>query len=423
MTHRLRGISALVRRGQWQSALVALLCASLFLTAASLYSLHQFAVNTNDLVARSVAFSGEPALRFRDIEAMREIATEMAHRENLAEISVTDAQGQLWLRYESDKTGPIDAIARYTDRIFLRKAAVADIASNGFVLGTVSLRSDGRLLLRYLSLVVLALLLCVGATTVAVLAISYRLSRAIVAPVKDLTGLTRAVRISRSYDRRASSTAVREFNDLADDFNSLLSELQTQQAKVAARHTDLQAANESLRHASQHDGLTGLANRVYLAEYLNELLPRYKQQGLRAAALFVDVDKFKSVNDLHGHEAGDVLLIELARRLLASVRASDFVARLGGDEFIVILSPLGDAQEIDSCVQRIHEALQPALTLKDGTLLSISVTIGAALYPEHAQNLDELIRSADAAMYSAKTRRRGSFAAFQRNLHEDNLSS
>lgn len=415
MTPTLRGISSLVRQGQWQSALVALLCASLFMTAASLYSLHQFANNTNDLVARSVAFAGEPALRFRDVEAMREIAIDMAHRENLSEISVTDAHGNLWLRHERERTGLIDALARYIDRLFLSQAAVANVASDGQVLGQVSLRSDGHMLLRYLGLVLLSLLLCFGATAVAVLAISQRLSRAIVEPVKDLAGLTRELRTTRSYDRRASSTTVREFNDLADDFNSLLSELQAQQARIAARHTDLQTANESLRHASRHDGLTGLANRAYLVEHLGALLNQCKQQHQRAAALFVDVDKFKAVNDQHGHEAGDALLMALANRLLASVRASDFVSRLGGDEFIVVLSPLTDMREVDACVMRIQEALAPSLTLNDGTELNMSVTIGAAVYPDHAQNIDELIRSADAAMYTAKTHRRGSFAAFRRN--------
>ena len=415
MTLTPKGISALVRQGQWQSALVALLCASLFMTLASLYSVHQFAKNTIDLVARSVAFAGEPAVRFKDMDAMREIATEVTDREQLSEISVTDSSGVLLLRYETNKSSLIDALARYTDRLFLSQPAIANIASEGKVFGQVSLRSDGHMLLRYLSLVGLALILCFVATAVAVLSVSHRLSRAIVEPVKDLTTLTRAVRISRTYDRRASSTAVREFNDLADDFNGLLSELQVQQARIAARHTDLKTVNESLRHASRHDGLTGLANRAYLVEHLTELLAKCKQQGLRAAALFVDVDKFKAVNDQYGHEAGDALLIELARRLLSSVRTSDFVSRLGGDEFIVVLSPLVDMQEVDHCVQRIHNALTPVLVLKGGTELNISITIGAAIYPDHAHNIDELIRSADAAMYSAKSLSRGSFAAFHNN--------
>ena len=330
MSTKLRGISALVRRGQWQTALVALICASLLMSIASLYSLHRFANNANEQVARLLAFAGEPAAVFKDEDAMRDVVLQIASREQLAEVNVLDRDGRLWVRHVKEASGLLDSMARATDRLFLPEPARAALESNGMRIGEVVLRSDGHFLMRYFGLVLLALGACVVITAVAVVAVSRRLSTAIVDPVRDLATLTRVVRTSRSFQLRAGNTSVIEFNDLADDFNNLLSELQAQQVKIAARHTDLQNANDSLRHTSRHDGLTQLPNRAYLVEHLNAVISRCLQDDTRAAALFVDVDKFKAVNDQHGHEAGDELLRELARRLLASVRASDFVARLGG---------------------------------------------------------------------------------------------
>lgn len=406
-TRPVRSVARLVRLGQWRSAGVALACAGLFMSAASLYSLQQYARHALTMAAHSLAFAGEPAIRFRDLEALRELAEQLAEREQLASVTVLDARGQRLLRVERPGQAAFDGLARHVAELFMPQAVTAPVAGGGVGtgdLGEVQLRSDGRVLLGDLSLLLLALLGCVAVTSLAVLAVSRHLTALIVQPLRAMVELTRAVRTSRSFDRRAQATPVQELNALADDFNALLVELQRQQRRVAARHNDLRRSNESLRHASLHDALTGLPNRSHLFEHLAAVFQRCQRQGGQAAVLFIDVDRFKQVNDTLGHAVGDALLVELAQRLQSAVRESDFVARHGGDEFLAVLFPVGDEAEVRQCVDRLRAALARPLRLDSGQTLPLSVSIGTALFPDQGTSVDELVRSADAAMYRDKMR-------------------
>ncbi|RUP25020.1 MAG: sensor domain-containing diguanylate cyclase [Curvibacter sp.] len=400
-------VAHLVRMGQWRSAGVALACAGLFMSAASLYSLHQSMRHALVMAAHSLAFAAEPAIRFRDLEALRELAEQLAEREQLAWVNVVDAQGQRLLKVERPGQTPFDGLARQVADLFMPQVVTAAVqggrAGSGG-LGEVQLRSDGRALLDELSLLLLALLGCVAVTALVVLVVSRRLTAVIVQPLRAMVELTRAVRISRSFERRAQATPVQELNALADDFNALLVALQRQQRRVAARHNDLRRSNESLRHASLHDALTGLPNRSHLFAHLAEVFERCQRQGVQAAVLFIDVDRFKQVNDTLGHAVGDALLVELAHRLQSAVRESDFVARHGGDEFLAVLFPVGDEAEVRLCVDRLRRALVQPLRLDNGQTLPMSVSIGTALFPAQGRSVDELVRSADAAMYRDKVR-------------------
>lgn len=405
-----RSVARLVRLGQWRSAGVALACAGLFMSAASLYSLQQYARHALAMAAHSLAFAAEPAIRFRDLEALRELAEQLAEREQLASVTVLDARGQRLLQVERRSQGAFDGLAQRVANFFLPKPETAPVEGGGpgaGGLGEVQLRSDGRVLLGDLGLLLLALLGCVAVTALAVLAVSRRLTALIVQPLRAMVELTRAVRTSRSFDRRAQATPVLELNALADDFNALLAELQRQQRRIAARHNDLRSSNASLRHASLHDALTGLPNRSHLFEHLAAVFERCQRQGLQAAVLFIDVDRFKQVNDTLGHAVGDALLVELAQRLQSALRESDFVARHGGDEFLAVLFPVGDEAEVGQCVDRLRAALAQPLRLDSGHGLPLSVSIGTALFPAQGSSVDELVRAADAAMYRDKVRHPG----------------
>lgn len=146
-------IAALVRHGQWQSAWVALICASVFMTAASLYSLHQFASQSAELAARSLAFASEPAVRFKDMEAMREMAAQLADSEQMAEVAVFDKSGRLWMSYQRAPSGALGPLAEAIDRLFFPEPVRAKIGADSQFQGMISLRSDGRVLMRYLLLV------------------------------------------------------------------------------------------------------------------------------------------------------------------------------------------------------------------------------------------------------------------------------
>lgn len=152
-----------------------------------------------------------------------------------------------------------------------------------------------------------------------------------------------------------------------------------------------------------HDPLTQLPNRIYLNEHLASLLALARRQGSSVAILFIDLDKFKEVNDAQGHQAGDDLLREMALRLRSAVRQSDFVARIGGDEFLVVLTDIAGTQDVARVADTMLETMSMTITAPGRSIL-VSPSIGISQFPDHGGTADELIRHADTAMYQAKTR-------------------
>ncbi|MFO1338392.1 MAG: EAL domain-containing protein [Burkholderiaceae bacterium] len=170
--------------------------------------------------------------------------------------------------------------------------------------------------------------------------------------------------------------------------------------------TPIKDAEARLRHLAHHDLLTGLPNRLLFANALQLSIARAARQRQRLALLFIDLDRFKYVNDSLGHAAGDQLLIEIGQRLKATVRAEDAVARLGGDEFTVVVEEAGSADSVAALARKIIEALSAPVTLA-GREIAVSASVGIALFPEDADNVDNLCKAADSAMYRAKEHGRG----------------
>jgi diguanylate cyclase (GGDEF)-like protein len=166
--------------------------------------------------------------------------------------------------------------------------------------------------------------------------------------------------------------------------------------------TALEASRAAFEVEATHDAMTGLANRKLFYDRLRQALLHARRYNGKVGVLFVDLDNFKTVNDLYGHHVGDALLAEVAQRLVASVRESDTVARAGGDEFLVMLGELGGREDCQAAVEKIETALASKARLH-GVELLISASIGQALYPEDGVTEDELIRAADTSMYRIKT--------------------
>jgi diguanylate cyclase (GGDEF)-like protein len=406
------GVAALVRHAQWRVTIFSLLAIALLMAVIGLYELREYETRSMDLVARSLAFAGEPAVRFADKPAMRELIDQFAAQAQIAQVAVYDRDGTQWLRYERASTGPVDDLARGFEHWVIDEPATATMGEGPLLLGRVALRSDGRSLLRYMIWTGLALLLSMTLTAIAVYIYSRRVASWLAQPINALASLTREVRNSRSFEHRAEPSRVLEIDGLADDFNSLLSELQHQQTQLEAQHDRLRLANESLKKASRHDPLTGLPNRGYLGEHLSEVIERARRRSAQVGLVFIDMDRFKEINDRHGHAAGDALLVELSTRLRCAIRDSDFVARLGGDEFVIVTSPQVDILEVDLLTERIHAALDRPVKLPDGQEVCVSITMGMAIFPQHAETAAGLIRAADQAMYRAKAMGRGSFATY-----------
>ena len=175
--------------------------------------------------------------------------------------------------------------------------------------------------------------------------------------------------------------------------------------------TQLLERHQQLDHLAHHDQLTGLPNRLYLAAHLPGDIEEAKKAGSMLAVLFLDLDRFKHINDSRGHETGDKLLKTVAQRVRSTVRTQDVVVRMGGDEFVVILKGVQQTGQVSETAERINQALGAPMVV-DGRTLVTTVSIGVALYPHDGLDMGELLRHSDTAMYQAKDRGRNNFQVF-----------
>jgi diguanylate cyclase (GGDEF)-like protein len=164
------------------------------------------------------------------------------------------------------------------------------------------------------------------------------------------------------------------------------------------------------RHAALHDILTGLPNRALFNDRLEHGFAQARRHGWSIAVMFLDLDKFKDINDAHGHDAGDAVLKAVARRLGENARGDDTVSRLGGDEFLYLLTEIRDEKNIAAVVEKILGAVQAPLEVAVGgrdVSLSIRASIGISIFPRDGTTVEALITGADRAMYRAKQEKSG----------------
>ena len=200
----------------------------------------------------------------------------------------------------------------------------------------------------------------------------------------------------------------------------LISHLSRTQANNARLIEEIGDEKEAAYRLATHDKLTGLPNRMLFAEVANRYVGRAQRQRGRFAVMFVDLDRFKPINDTYGHKAGDQVLIEIARRLQDCMRQADVVSRYGGDEFVALVSDLRAGQDASGIAEKIIESLsQPLVGIVD-TDLKVTPSIGISFYPDDADSIDSLVRQADAAMYQAKGSGRATYAFADPALNRQN---
>jgi diguanylate cyclase (GGDEF)-like protein len=185
--------------------------------------------------------------------------------------------------------------------------------------------------------------------------------------------------------------------------------------------TEKKQSEETIWQQANFDPLTDLPNRRMFQDRLEHEIKKTHREKSPLALMFIDLDKFKEVNDTLGHDKGDILLIEAARRIAQCVRETDTVARLGGDEFTVILSELEDTNSVERIAQAIMDALVAPFQL-DEDVAFVSASIGITLYPNDATNLEMLMSNADQAMYASKSAGRNRFSYFTQSLQEAALN-
>lgn len=180
-----------------------------------------------------------------------------------------------------------------------------------------------------------------------------------------------------------------------------------------------QEAQDTIRHQAHYDTLTNLPNRFLVLDRLERRIVEAQRNNEKCAVIFLDLDDFKKINDTMGHDVGDQLLIEAARRLSNSVRSRDTVGRLGGDEFVIILDELKDNAYVHAIVENMIRQLRTIYKIDSRELL-VTVSIGISIYPGNGDNSIELLRNADSAMYHSKKLGRNTFSYFTNSMNYDN---
>lgn len=192
------------------------------------------------------------------------------------------------------------------------------------------------------------------------------------------------------YAAMMTISAVQDIHGITQNYVNLFTDI-----------TPLKEHQRQLEYIAHYDALTGLPNRVLLADRLKQAMARSHRNGRSLAVLYLDLDGFKTVNDQHGHDTGDQLLVNISHRLKEVLREGDTLARIGGDEFVVVMVDLERPQDYEAVLNRLLSVAAEPVTLNQHLLL-VSASIGATLYPQDDADADQLLRHADQAMYLAK---------------------
>jgi diguanylate cyclase (GGDEF)-like protein len=382
------------------------------------------------IMADMIAANSTAALLFRDSPAAVETLGFLDSQDNIQVGVIYDINHSPFASYHKKGiTIELPEPAGQTQNIMFWEDYVevfADIDYAGEQIGIIYLRSDmqainDRLAL-FFGIVVIVLL---GSLLVA-FALNERMQYIITAPLLRLSAIARQISIERNYSLRATGDSRDELGTLTNDFNTMLDEIemrdkqlkQTQgelEDRVVKRTRELEITNKKLasakqqaesvamrmQHQAQHDALTGLPNRSLLNDRIQIELSHARREETTLAVLFLDLDRFKIINDSLGHATGDQLLCVVARRLKKCLREGDTVARLGGDEFMVLLpriSTVADAGQIGNKI--IDELARPVSC--NGHKLHITTSVGISIYPYDGSDANTLVKNADISMYRAK---------------------
>ena len=296
----------------------------------------------------------------------------------------------------------------------------------GELIGYIYLRSDMKAvherLVWFLGIVAIVLLASLLVTFI----LSAQLQRIITDPLLRLSAIARQVSTEKNYSVRVVGGGKDELGNLINDFNTMLDEMQSRdnelnehrqklEERVAQRTRELESANSQLEFSKEqaesvanrmeyhahHDALTGLPNRILLNDRITRELAHARRQQTSAALLFLDLDRFKIINDSLGHAVGDQLLRVISRRLNNCVREEDTVARLGGDEFMVLLPRISGSADAGRIAKKIIECLVDPISC-NGHELHITTSIGISIFPYDGTDAETLIKHADISMYRAK---------------------
>ena len=409
---------------------VSLLLASVAFITSDRINSQQTTSNNLRTMAEIIAANSSAALLFGDARAAQETLGFLNAQQHIQAAAIYGMDETVFASYRKpgiaiefpDSNIQTETILFWVNHVEL----FTHINYEGEQIGIVYLRSDMKAihdrLVWFLGIVAAVLLMSMLVTFV----LSTRLQRIITDPLLRLSAIARQVRTENNYSLRVSGENEDELGNLITDFNAMLDEIQSRdnelmehramlEHRVMQRTSELEIANAELatsksqaeavakrmEYHAHHDALTGLPNRLLLNDRIIAELAHARRQHGRLALLFLDLDRFKIINDSLGHAVGDQLLRVIARRLGNCVREEDTVARLGGDEFMVLLPRISGSSDAGRIARKVIDCLVNPISC-NGHELHITTSVGISIYPHDGTDAETLIKHADISMYRAK---------------------
>ena len=396
---------------------VTMLLTFALLATATWYVARGRQVHAAQLSARLLANSVSPMMVFADRPAAQVELEAFSRRSDLLLVQVQTPAGEVFAQWHEDagmapaRVTPPAAVEKLDSatQVTLDDLEVwAPIRLKDEVVGVLVLRES----LAGLRLAVLMLSAVAVALMTAAILIAWRglllVQRRALAPLVELSNLAEHIARERDYGKRATVYRPDEVGRLTERFNDMLKRIEVWQADLHQQLEQEQVAGQQFQQLAHKDSLTGLPNRLFFQGELQRHLALSVEHGELMALMFIDLDNFKTVNDRHGHDAGDEVLCEVSRRMAGVVRSHDVLCRLGGDEFALILPELPDEAAAEQLAQRLIDAVRVTMTV-NGVVMPVGATVGLAFAPLDASDATALLNASDQAMYEAKRAGKNTF--------------
>jgi len=354
------------------------------------------------------------SLLFHDLHAAQAQLSSLTQDKNIVYVGIYDEQKAFFANYESrqhyvrpnfEKYSP--GIHRSSDSIEI----VTEIKYNEDVIGYLFLVEDTSELSRQIQRHAIITLSVFLMSLLLAYLLSMLLQRWLSKPLNDVVKMMHHITTNKDYNQRLKNRSNDEIGQLISSFNTMLDTVKQRDDKLRSHGEELEdlvsLRTRQLHQRSNYDSLTKLPNRHFLIEQLEHQIYIAQQDNSQIAVLFLDLDRFKVINDNLGHAIGDEVLKIAAQRLTTVVSNKDNIARWGGDEFVIFLTNISNTQLIDTLVQHITEELEKVIQLANREF-HISTSIGISLFPDHGKDALTLLKNADISMYRAKDMGAGS---------------
>jgi diguanylate cyclase (GGDEF)-like protein len=356
-----------------------------------------------------LAATSNSALLFDDKEAATALLSSLEQYRATRYAQIYDANMNLFAEYKRPGQSIEMPIKDFNDKAFFKNQNIYlshQIVMGDDNLGVILISADTNSLKnqqqRY---ILIASLVFLGSLLLTYI-LNWRLQKLLTAPISDLIGLVGYVARKKKYHKRLHNRRNDEIGDLILGVNTMLDTIEKHEKQLYNR--------------ANYDDLTQLPNRHLLTERLSHGINAAKRNTSEIALLFLDLDRFKIINDSLGHPVGDELLVQVAVKLVSTLRKSDSVFRWGGDEFVMVLENIQQVEDIEVIVRKIINELCKPSTV-GGHLLHISTSIGIARFPQDGEDSLSLLKHADISMYQAKAKGPGHYSYFNRDMLNDSV--